>query len=351
MNTMTQHSNALAMAPEGHAIAPQNRPSMGILNPTSLAEAMEMAKILADSSIVPKDFMGKPGNVLVAVQWGAELGLAPLQAMQSIAVINGRPSIWGDAMLGLVQGSGLLDSILEEITDDGQVATCTIRRRGQAHPVVRQFTMDEAKKAGLAGKAGPWQQYPRRMLQLRARGFALRDAFADVLRGVAIAEEVRDTPVMRDVTPEDGLIEPTTAGGRVRNKIAEKKAPEVTLDDVKTRIAAATTEDDLKKVGADCGKLKGAEKDEARNAYSDKLAALKAPKEPEQPKADTSLSDLIQNTDKGIRRELTNGAPYKATLDFYDTELAKILADAPDEHAAMMAEYERIRDERDGQDA
>lgn len=332
--------------------APQSHPSMGILTPANLGEAMKMAEILADSSIVPKDFMGKPGNVLVAIQWGAELGLAPLQAMQSIAVINGRPSIWGDAMLGLVQGSGLLEYILEEITDDGQVATCTIRRRGQSHPVVRQFTMDEAKKAGLAGKAGPWQQYPRRMLQMRARGFALRDAFADVLRGVAIAEEVRDTPVMRDVTPDGGVIEgPATTSSKVRSKIAEKKAPEVTLDDVKKRIAAATTEDELKKVGADCGKLKGAEKDEARIEYSDKLAKLKAQKEPEQPQADTSLSDLIQNTDKGIRRELKNGAPYEATLAFYQEQIDRIASEEPEEYSAMMAEYERIRDERDGKDA
>lgn len=354
MNTMTQQSNVLSMAPEGQAVAPQNRPSMGILTPSNLGEAMKMAEILADSSIVPKDFQGRPGNVLIACQWGAEIGLQPLQAMQSIAVINGRPSIWGDAMLGLVQGSGLLESIIEEVSDDGQVATCTLRRRGQANPVTRQFTMDEAKKAGLANKTGPWQQYPRRMLQLRARGFALRDAFADVLRGVAIAEEARDTPVMRDVTPEGDLIEgPATASAKVRNKIAEKKAPEVTLADVKKRIAAASTEEELKEVGSDCGKLKGAEKDEARTAYSDRLAKLKSPAEPEKPqgRAESSLSDLIQNTDKGIRRELTNGAPFKATLDFYGDELAKILKESPDEHAAMIAEYERIRDERDGNDA
>lgn len=349
MNTMTQQSNALALAPEGQAVAPQSRPSMGILTPSNLGEAMKMAEILADSSIVPKDFQGRPGNVLIACQWGAEIGLQPLQAMQSIAVINGRPSIWGDAMLGLVQGSGLLEDINEEVSEDGQVATCTVRRRGKS-PVVRQFTMDEAKKAGLAGKTGPWQQYPRRMLQLRARAFALRDAFADVLRGVAIAEEARDMPVMRDVTPEEGVIEgPATASAKVRSKIADKKAPAVTLADVKDRIAAAQTEEDLKKVGADCGKLQGEEKDEARKAYSDRLAALKAPAE--QPKAGNSLSDLIQNTDKGIRRELTNGAPYKATLDFYGTELAKILEGAPDEHAAMMAEYEQITAERDGADA
>lgn len=346
MNTMTQQPNALTMAPEGQAVAPQSRPSMGILTPSNLGEAMKMAEILADSSIVPKDFQGRPGNVLIACQWGTEIGLQPLQAMQSIAVINGRPSIWGDAMLGLVQGSGLLEDINEEVSEDGQVATCTVRRRGKS-PVVRQFTMDEAKKAGLAGKTGPWQQYPRRMLQLRARAFALRDTFADVLRGVAIAEEARDMPVMRDVTPEDGLIEgPATASAKVRNKIADKKAPAVTLADVKDRIAAAQTEDELKKVGADCGKLQGEEKDEARKAYSDRLAAIKAPAE--QPKAGNSLSDLIQNTDKGIRRELTNGAPYKATLDFYSTELAQILTGAPDEHAAMMAEYEQIVAERDG---
>lgn len=258
-------------------VAPQSRPSMGILTPANLGEAMKMAEILADSSIVPKDFQGRPGNVLIACQWGAEIGLQPLQAMQSIAVINGRPAIWGDAMLGLVQGSGLLTDIVEEISPDGEIATCTVTRRGKS-PVVRQFTMSEAKKAGLAGKTGPWQQYPRRMLQLRARGFALRDTFADVLRGVAIAEEAQDMPVMRDVTPgndADGEAA-QTASAKVRNKIAAKKGPTLSLDDVLARIADAASEDDLNKVGADCGKLAGAEKDQAREAYRARLAEIRA---------------------------------------------------------------------------
>lgn len=349
MITTTQATNVLAMEPEDQAVAPQNRPSMGILNPATLAEAIEMAKILADSSIVPKDFQGRPGNVLVAVQWGSEIGLAPLQAMQSIAVINGRPSILGDAMLALVQASGKLEYIEETLSEDGTVATCRLKRRGQPNEVVRTFSDDDAKKAGLFGKAGPWQQFGKRMKQMRARAFALRDAFADVLRGISIAEEAQDMPVMRDVTPEDGVIEPATTSAKVRAKMAEKKAPAVTLSDVKDRIAAAPTKDELEKVGADCGKLTGAQKDEARKAYSDRLASLKAAAE--QPKADSSLPDLIQNADRGIRRELTNGAPFQATLDFYSAELAKILEAAPDEHASMMAEYERIRAERDGTDA
>ena len=166
------------------------------LAPKDLDEAMRFADMLAGSSIVPKDYIGKPGNCLVAIQWGMELGLQPMQAMQSIAVINGRPSLWGDAMLALVKAHPAFEWIKEEC--DGTVATCTIKRRGEPE-VVQSFSLEEAKRAGLTGKQGPWTQYPKRMLQMRARGFALRDAFPDALRGVVSAEEARDTPAERDM--------------------------------------------------------------------------------------------------------------------------------------------------------
>ena len=166
------------------------------LAPKDLDEAMRFADMLAGSSIVPKDYIGKPGNCLVAIQWGMELGLQPMQAMQSIAVINGRPSLWGDAMLALVKAHPAFEWIKEEC--DGSVATCTIKRRGEPE-VVQSFSLEEAKRAGLTGKQGPWTQYPKRMLQMRARGFALRDAFPDALRGVVSAEEARDTPAERDM--------------------------------------------------------------------------------------------------------------------------------------------------------
>ena len=166
------------------------------LAPKDLDEAMRFADMLAGSSIVPKDYIGKPGNCLVAIQWGMELGLQPMQAMQSIAVINGRPSLWGDAMLALVKAHPAFEWIKEEC--DGNVATCTIKRRGEPE-VVQSFSLEEAKRAGLTGKQGPWTQYPKRMLQMRARGFALRDAFPDAMRGVVSAEEARDTPTERDM--------------------------------------------------------------------------------------------------------------------------------------------------------
>ncbi|MBM5460257.1 hypothetical protein H8F21_22085 [Pseudomonas sp. P66] len=166
------------------------------LAPQNLDEALKFADYLANSDIVPKDFQRKPANILVAVQWGMELGLQPMQAMQSIAVINGRPALWGDAVIALVRSSPLCEYVVE--TDDGETATCRVKRRGEEEQV-RTFSMTDAKAAGLAGKQGPWSQYPKRMRQMRARAFALRDLFPDVLRGMAVAEEVQDIPTEREL--------------------------------------------------------------------------------------------------------------------------------------------------------
>lgn len=171
--------------------------ALATLAPTNMKEAMEFAGLLAKSDIVPKDYQGKPGNVLVAIQWGMEIGLQPMQAMQNIAVINGRPSIWGDAMIALVRASPNFEYITE--TQDDKQATCIIKRKGEPE-AVRTFSMEDAKRAGLMGKSGPWTQYPKRMMQMRARSWALRDVFPDVLKGMICAEEALDSGP-RDVTP------------------------------------------------------------------------------------------------------------------------------------------------------
>ncbi|WP_336951233.1 transcriptional regulator [Acinetobacter sp. AS167] len=171
------------------------------LTPSNLTEAMQIADLLANSEIVPKDYQKKPGNILVAMQWGAEIGLQPLQALQNIACINGRPSLWGDAVLALVRNSGLLEQFEETQTED--MATCIVKRKGQK-AVTKTFSKEDAKRAGLLSKQGPWTQYPKRMMQMRARGYALRDEFTDILKGFGVAEEERDKEI--DVTPEPANI-------------------------------------------------------------------------------------------------------------------------------------------------
>ena len=177
---------------EGAALAPRG---MGFdLSPQTFEQAMTFSNMLAESDLVPKDFRGKPGNCLIAIQWGSELGLKPLQALSNIAVVNGRAALWGDAVIALVRSSPLCEYVQE--SDDGHTATCRAKRRGEPEHVVT-FSMDDAKEAGLLGKAGPWTQYKKRMRQMRARAFALRDVFPDVLRGMPVAEEVQDMPTER----------------------------------------------------------------------------------------------------------------------------------------------------------
>ena len=160
----------------------------------TFADAMKFGETVANSEFAPKDFRGKPASCMLAIQAGSEIGLAPLQALQSIAVVNGRPSVYGDAALAVAKASPVCEYVTEKIDGDGEqmVATCTAKRRGYPEATVVRFTVADAKKAGLWGKAGPWTQYPRRMLQMRARGFALRDAFPDVLKGLVTAEEAQD---------------------------------------------------------------------------------------------------------------------------------------------------------------
>ena len=162
----------------------------------SFDDAFRFAKMVAASEFAPKDFKGKPESCLLAIQHGSEVGLSPMQSLQSIAVINGRPTIWGDAALALVQSSPVCEYVREYTEGEGDnlTAVCEAKRRGYPAPTVVRFSVADAKKAGLWGKSGPWQSYGSRMLSLRARGFALRNAFADALRGLITAEEAQDYP-------------------------------------------------------------------------------------------------------------------------------------------------------------
>lgn len=177
---------------EGNTL-PALTPTPGFsLTPTNLAEAKELATLLANSDLVPKDYREKPGNVLVAVQMGSEVGLQPMQALQNIAVINGRPSLWGDAVLALIRNSGMCKFWTEGFDEDAKTGWAETRRIGDNQARRYEFSMEQAKTAGLLGKQGPWKQYPERMCMLRARGFLTRDVYPDVLRGLVTREEAMD---------------------------------------------------------------------------------------------------------------------------------------------------------------
>lgn len=184
---------------------------------------IEYSKFIANSNLVPKEYRSKPADIAIVIDMGMEFGLKPFQALQNIACINGKPSIWGDAALAVVKAHPAFEDIEETYNADKTVFTCKIKRKGQTL-VERSFSVDNAKKAKLWGKMGPWTDYPERMLQMRARGFAMRDAFPDALKGLILAEEAQDySTEIKDITPQ------TSKAESLMNKITQL-VPEVAID-------------------------------------------------------------------------------------------------------------------------
>lgn len=179
------------------------------VRPTSMDEAWRMAKALARApnmlpktyvlnKNVPREYEEIVAMLFGAIQMGAEVGLSPMASVQNIAVINGKPGLYGPAMLAVVEASGLLQTIEETITGTMQErnmeAICTVQRYGR-QPRTFNFSYADAQLAKLIGKPGPWVEYPKRMFLARARTFALRDVFPDVLSGLSQSvEELIDIP-------------------------------------------------------------------------------------------------------------------------------------------------------------
>lgn len=202
--------------------------------PQDIEQTYRLAQIICAADMAPKAYNRNVESVMVGIMHGMEIGLTPMAALQSIAVINGMPTIWGDGALGLVRSSGLVEDFLETLEGDGdsRVATCTIKRVGQESPIVRKFSWPDAKEAGLAGKAGPWKQYPNRMLQMRARSWALRDGFADVLKGLGIAEEQRDRIPLTQTADGDYIPADRPLRAHYIAKAAEKREAAKTAETV-----------------------------------------------------------------------------------------------------------------------
>lgn len=194
-----------------------------LFSPKHFEHYMNIARIFSKSGLTPKAYIGKPDDCFIAMSTGYQLGLSIEQSLQDIAVINGRPVVWGDGMLAIVMGHPSLEYIKENLLNDDKgnivAAQCIIKRRGhEEHSVV--FSIDDAKKAGLLNKPGPWTQYPTRMLQMRARGWACRDKFPDALRGIKMAEEVNDY-IEGEVVPNRKST-PTKAQDRLNNLLQSK---------------------------------------------------------------------------------------------------------------------------------
>lgn len=160
--------------------------------PSSYEQLYKYSKVVAKTQMVPNCYKNKPDDCFVAMQFGLELGLNPLYALQNIAVINGRPSIYGDALIALVRSSPLCEYIKEGFDENQRAAYCKVKRKEEPEHI-EWFSEEDAKRIGKLNSSVVWKQYPKRMMKMRARGFALRDVFADLLGGLISREEAEDT--------------------------------------------------------------------------------------------------------------------------------------------------------------
>ena len=154
--------------------------------------SLQIAEMISKSSICPPAYKNKPYDIIVAIQFGRSIGLAWGYSLLNIAMINGRPTLWGDAMLALCKQSSDFEYCDEIFDEQSMTALCEVKRKGEKAQT-RQFSKEDAIRAHLWGK-NVWATYPQRMLQMRARSWALRDMFPHVLQGLGCAEEVQDYP-------------------------------------------------------------------------------------------------------------------------------------------------------------
>ena len=197
-----------------------------------LTQLAQFAGFLGKSNMLPKAFQRKGNsaeeieqqraNIGVAVLWGRELGLNPMASLNGIAVINGTPSVWGDALPGLCYSAGVIEDHIEiwEGTGNDRIAICRVKRKGQTTYHEQRFSAEDARRAGLWSK-DTYKAYPDRMLMNRARAFAFRTKFADVLRGLPIAEELQDYP---QVTTEHPQVAVVNDGRSKSERLAERLA-------------------------------------------------------------------------------------------------------------------------------
>jgi hypothetical protein len=185
-----------------------------------LRGAAEYAAYIADTEFVPDALRRRPAAIAAAILYGAEVGLDPMAALRSVVMIKGKPSLYAEAQVGLVHRAG--HELWFEDTTSTRAIACG-RRAGTDRIQRITWTMDDAKRAGLAGQAN-YRTYPAEMLRARASSALVRAMFSDVTLGIPAAEELEGEPdngYQEGPPPtEPPAASPTPAAGRKRRRRA-----------------------------------------------------------------------------------------------------------------------------------
>ena len=146
-----------------------------------LADYSRLADAICKTEMVPDSLRNRADAVLAVVMAGYELGLGPMQSLQGINMIKGKPSVSPETMRALIMQNGHQLRLTATSTE----ATLRCHRKDWPADEWDTFTysMDDAKGAGLTGN-DTWKKYPRNMLTARVTSEAARAVFSDVISGL-----------------------------------------------------------------------------------------------------------------------------------------------------------------------
>lgn len=221
------------------AQTPENKAPLQISGGYYDGQTWAVMKMMAQTFVEGKAFGDSVAlaQVMVRLQAGRELGLMPIESGKYIAVINGRPSLWGEKAIELVIRAG---HRVDWGKCDEKTATCTITRCDTGQSMSQTFTRQMAEERGLTKKGGSWISAPDNMLKFKAFHAIAKFLVPDALRGASIAEI--------EETEGPGAISPVAASGVMAMAALTTQATNTKLKPLAIRIAekAAAKEEDKK---------------------------------------------------------------------------------------------------------
>lgn len=178
---------------------------------SGLDEAFRLSKNLALASVLPASLRGKPSDVLAIVLYGQELRLAPMQSLQAIYVVRGKPQLSADLWTALARREG--HKVRWGQCDDKSATVTIVRADDPDYPHTETFTIEDAARAGLCqikdgkvtarssdNKPTPWETYTKRMLKNRAISFAGKAQCPEVALGFGIEGDYDYVPDEEPIT-------------------------------------------------------------------------------------------------------------------------------------------------------
>lgn len=191
-------ANLAQLRPQQNPESNLPRVTVGMTDLQSFELAQRAAKLLASSSLVPKEYIGNLPNCVIALNMAGRIGADPLMVMQNLVIVHGRPTWSSQFLIATFNSCGRFSAIRYEFfgernTDTWGCRATAIEKATGEKLVGTDITIALAKKEGWYSKNGSkWQSMPQQMLMYRAASWLVRAYAPELSMGLHTADEIGD---------------------------------------------------------------------------------------------------------------------------------------------------------------